>query len=93
MPKCIPCLHPKLKELIAREFQSEDLSWLKGVADCRQGVVVELCGGRGRGAGKRAPSAYNLFVGECFKRHGVKSFGQAGGVMKQCAAEWRARKK
>ena len=44
MPKCIPCLHPRIKELIAREFQNEDLSWLKGVADCQQGAVVEMCG-------------------------------------------------
>ena len=93
MPKCVPCLHPKLKELIAREFQGEDLSWLKGVADCRQGVVVELCGGRGRGTGKRAPSAYNVHISECMKRVGVKGFGQAAGVMKQCAAEWRSRRK
>ena len=44
-------------------------------------------------AGKRAPSEYNMFVSDCIKRHGgVKSFGEAGQMMKTCAVEWRAQK-
>jgi hypothetical protein len=39
---------------------------------------------------KRAPSQYNLYVKECIKaKGGVKRFGEAGGLMKKCAAEYK----
>ncbi len=39
---------------------------------------------------KRAPSAYNLYVKECLKsKGGVKTFGEAGPKMRQCATEYK----
>lgn len=39
---------------------------------------------------KRAPSFYNLFSRECIKaKGGIKKFGEAGPIMRQCATEYR----
>lgn len=39
---------------------------------------------------KRAPSFYNLFAKECIKaKGGIKKFGEAAPLMRQCAAEYR----
>jgi len=50
--------------------------------------------GRTEGRAKRAPSAYNLFIGKCMKDAKIKETGKkAPAVMKQCAIEWRKAKK
>lgn len=42
---------------------------------------------------KRKPSSYNLYVKACLKaKGGVKSFGEAGPKMKQCAQEYKSDK-
>lgn len=39
---------------------------------------------------KRAPSTYNLYVKECIKnKGGIKKFGEAAPIMRQCASEYR----
>lgn len=43
-----------------------------------------------RKSGKRAPSAYNLYIKACLKaKGGVKKFGEAGPKMRQCATEYK----
>lgn len=45
---------------------------------------------RGKGTRKkRKPSAYNLFIGDCMNQKNIKSFSEAGGAMKSCAADWK----
>lgn len=39
---------------------------------------------------KRAPSSYNLYVKACIKaKGGVKTFGEAAPLMRQCATEYK----
>lgn len=83
----ITCLSPGLKEILDRESEHiakpsdrktfQDL--LKAAPDCEDGAMigVELEGKRA----KRAPSSYNLFIGECIKGR--------GGTMSSCALEWK----
>lgn len=47
------------------------------------GVDVGAGGGGTRTRTKRAPSAYNLFVGDCLK---------GGATMSECAKRWKAQK-
>lgn len=43
---------------------------------------------------KRAPSPYNKYIKQCFlAKGGVKSFGEAAPLMKECAREYREDKK
>ena len=43
-----------------------------------------------RKGGKRAPSAYNLYIKACLKaKGGVKKFGEAGPKMRVCAGEYK----
>jgi len=43
---------------------------------------------------KRAPSVYNLYVKECIKtKGGIKKFGEAAPIMRQCAGEYKEDKK
>jgi len=43
---------------------------------------------------KRAPSFYNMYTKACLvAKGGVKKFGQAGPLMKECAGEYREDKK
>lgn len=54
----------------------------------------EACGcRRGTSTAKRAPSAYNNFIGDCMRGKKIKGFANAAPAMKQCAAEWRGRRK
>ena len=42
------------------------------------------------GKGKRAPSAYNMYIKACLKaKGGVKKFGEAGPKMRECATEYK----
>ena len=43
-------------------------------------------GGRGGGGGK---SGYNLFIGECMRNAGIRSFGEAPDAMRRCVEEWK----
>jgi len=95
MAKCKPCMGAALKQL-ALEHNPELRDTISSVGDCKNPLDIVFClreGVRQAGSGKRAPSEYNLFVSDCIKRHGgVKSFGEAGKMMKTCAVEWRAQK-
>ena len=43
---------------------------------------------------KRAPSVYNLYIKECIKtKGGIKKFGEAAPIMRQCAGEYKEDKK
>jgi hypothetical protein len=44
----------------------------------------------GRGKTKRQPSVYNKYVGACIKaKGGIRKFGEAGPIIRQCAAEYK----
>lgn len=101
MTPAITCLSPEAKELMAEALSAmgEDGSQIYAVPDCSEGAV-----GFGTGAGggrrssgapktKRAPSKYNLFIGECMRAR--KPDGRAGATqaMKECAVEWKRNKK
>lgn len=94
MPKCTPCLSKEYKKAIIGAYP-EATDILGEIANCKPGIEIQMCKGRGKGGReKRAPSAYNMFVAECFKRSGgVKGFGEAGPMMKKCAAEWKGRRR
>ena len=97
MPKsCIPCLAPKVKELLSSAPGSDYPSLrplLAGVADCPDGKLLNLCpAGAGGTRAKRAPSAYNLFIGSCLKAKNIHGFGNAAPAMRECAAAWKRQK-
>ena len=86
MPRCKPCLGSDIKAVILKEIPSlKDV--LGKVADCPGPRSLELCG-----RGKRQPSAYQEFVGQCMKGKSIKSFAEAPQAIRSCAAEWRERK-
>ena len=79
--------------------ENEQVSMMLELPQCPDDkflMVGEVTGGVSRGrksGGKRAPSAYNLFIGECMKRGKIKSFGEAPQKMRECAVEWKQKKK
>lgn len=85
MPKCVPCLHPKVKDFIRVTFP-RIADEMDGVQDCRSGVSVNLCGPGGNSATK-APSPRNLFMGTC-----LKELKGGPNAMKECSARWRGQK-
>ena len=91
MPKCKPCLCSEVKEFLSQMRDTRIDSILAQVPDCPDSRDIVLCR-KEESKSKRGASPYNIFIGECMKGK-VKSFGQAAGVMKQCAGEWRERKK
>ncbi len=86
MPKNCGCLDPDLKKAVLQELTGQP-----ALAEAIKASPNGGPGGVGKG-GKRAPSAYNIFSGECMREKGVKGFGQAAPAMKACAADWRAKK-
>lgn len=45
---------------------------------------------RSTGKAKRAPSTYNLYVKACIKQKGgIRKFGEAAPIMRQCASEYK----
>lgn len=88
MPKCIPCLGSRVKDIILGEIP-ELQPTLSKVKDCPDAEAVVLCG---KGA-KRPRTAYTEFVSKCMKSKGVKGFGQAAPAMRECAKEWKERRK
>lgn len=82
----ISCISPDLRDdlqaLLRKSGASRrDIALLDEIPECEVGVIKIR---KGRGGGKRAPSQYNLFIGECM----------AGGKkdLKSCAGEWREQK-
>lgn len=84
----IKCLSPELrndvKELLRKSgAPRKDIALFDAVPDCDSGVI-ELGRVRGGGGTKRAPSAYNLFIGDCMRGTNKN--------LKTCATEWREQK-
>ena len=90
MPKCTPCMSESLKRAI-RDFTDDPktLRIVDEIATCPVGEILDLCGGR-VGKGKRQPSAYSTFIGECMRSKPIKGkpFGEAAKYMKECAEAW-----
>ena len=62
--------------------------------DCSSGKEIDLCevinrcGHKVRAGGKRAPSAYNIFIGSCVK-------GKSGPIkqrFKSCVEDWKSKR-
>lgn len=100
MPECVPCLSKSIKKLLTDSVAEPELH--KQIADmpeCPKGYTLQFCpisagGGRRQHTEtreKRAPSAYNVFIGSCMKSKPIKGkpFGEAGKFMKECAAAWK----
>lgn len=84
------CVSAEAKELLSLVFKEHPVvvEYLaENIATCAfQAVPV----GRKKSGIKRAPSAYNIFVGECLKR---RPSGQpVTAAMKGCAIEWKRKK-
>ncbi len=100
MATCKPCLSTDLKKVLKGAVGDADLiKMIDKVSTCPRGTVMQLCpaGTNSRGAGpktKRAPSAYNIFIGECMRSKPIKGkpFGAAAKFMKECSVEWKAKK-
>ena len=92
MAKCVPCMGPEIKDAIRKNINSPEVEKiLGGVKDCATPQGLELCG-TVRRKSSRAPSAYNVFIGDCMRGKGIKSREEAPTAMKECAAEWRKSK-
>lgn len=76
---CKSCIGKAIKSAIINEFpQLENL--VGEIPDCKSDAMITVCPTGGKT--KRAPSAYNTFIGTCMKQ---------GKGMKECAAEYRGR--
>ena len=87
----ISCLGEGLKQVLLHEGRhieepGEKAAYergLRNIPTCPVGMLIGIepaPAGRG-GRAKRAPSAYNIFVGDCLRE---------GKTLKQCAVEWKA---
>ncbi len=84
MPKCIPCLGKDIKDAIREAIEDKaTLALLDKVRTCQGPEAIELCA-TADGKGKRAPSAYNIYAGNCMR---------VGKSLKDCAGEWQRQKK
>ncbi|MFH1486992.1 MAG: hypothetical protein ABIH46_13045 [Chloroflexota bacterium] len=85
MPKrCEPCLPSLLRDALLEAIEDSSLRReVSALPECKAGK-----------AGKRAPSAYNLFIKECLASKNLKGkgFGAAAPFMKECAAEYKRKK-
>ena len=93
MPNEVTCASPEVVALISQAVKGSAMSpakkrneierW-KSLESCDTGAPLETKAKKGKGGGgKRAPSAYNIHVGECMK---------SGSTMKQCAASWKTKR-
>jgi len=81
MPKCKPCLGTEIKGAILETFPGLG-ELLEEIPTCDSETDIEFCLNEPRETGKkkRAPSKYNIFIGNCIKQE--KS-------MKTCAGEYK----
>jgi len=92
----IICIGTDVKTAILGRINSRDLSaQIQAIPECTLSDAIELTEVKRtrkerREKEKRAPSAYNTFIGTCMKKAHIKSFGEAGPEMRKCAAEWKA---
>lgn len=102
MTSVIVCLNEELKSMIYSSIEMSNMTEkiksavyeeLEALPDCEGGLPLDFgdAGKPGKGAPKkkRAPSAYNLFVSDCFARNGVKDFKSGGARMKECSIQWK----
>lgn len=92
MPE-ITCASPAVVGLISQAVKESGMSASKkhkelerwnNLSSCDDGSVIQTKARKGKGEkGKRAPSAYNIFTGDCMKK---------GKSMKQCAVDWKKQK-
>ena len=93
MPKgCSPCLSREVRDLLhgALDERVPHLNELLArIPDCPSGQLINLCSATRGLREKRAPSAYNIWIGSCMKGKNIKGFGNAAPAMKECAAAWQ----
>ena len=89
---CVPCLGPKVKAAISSQIKGTAVQEiLDAIPDCKEPTAIQMCGGK-KGKGKRAPSAYNNYIGECMRAKHIKGFSNAAPAMRECALEWKNKK-
>lgn len=94
----IVCIGTNVRTAILGQIKSRDLSaQIQAIPECTLPDAMELTEvKRTRREGgervKRAPSAYNIFIGTCMKGKHIKGFGNAAPAMRECAATWKSRK-
>ena len=67
---------------------------MKKLPLCGKGIPIEVEKEQTKTKKKRAPSAYNLFIKQCFGLSEIKSLsGGAPTKMRACGARWREQKK
>lgn len=102
MSTVIVCASNDVKTMIMASVQESKMSdeiknaiygELENIPSCTGLLPVDFenmkAGGKGGAKKKRAKSGYNVWIGECMLGKDVKSFAEAGGKMKECAAEWK----
>lgn len=89
----MPCIGEEIKSLILQEYPELE-KVLEGLPDCADPRAIKLKGKRSKreGGEKRQPSAYNEFVGTCFKQDSVKQLPRTE-RMTECAKRWKQQKK
>lgn len=86
--KCLSERAKKRLDELADELgaDSDTKEYIRSIDVCGSGKFMELEEeARRRSRGKRAPSAYNIFIGECMKGTGKD--------LKTCAVEWKDQKR
>lgn len=100
----ILCAETGIKNFIAQQIENSGLSeaekeaqidYLKKIPLCGTGIPIEIETTKsGKKGTKRAPSAYNLFIKQCFGLPEIKSLsGGAPAKMRACGVKWREQKK
>jgi hypothetical protein len=94
----IICIGTDVKTAILDRVNSREISaQIQSIPECKLPDAIELSevkrtrrGGAERV--KRAPSAYNLFIGSCLKNKHIKGFRNAAPALRECAVEWKQKK-
>lgn len=86
---CISCINPDLKEIILQEV---DDPGLRALPECADGSAIGFSfpDARDTGRRKRAPSAYNRFMGDCIR--GGSADVPVPQRMKACSVQWKEKK-
>ena len=93
------CVPPDLRKLLSGIIQELDVSSnarssvlnsIKVLPDCEEPYTKKTK--RGSSKEKRAPSAYNVFVGECLRSDAMKKVSPQTKRMSLCAQQWKKRK-